>query len=575
MTNRFKTLAALLLMAALVAPTMGPVRVTNASAGARSKAAERTTLRRTIVSEGERNLEFGPGQERVTRSLGWRRKGKGRPLAGFKQISDVHVIDEESPARVEFFDQCSTPFTSAYRIQEAMSTQVGDSMLRRLRKIKRGPATGVPLRFYVSTGDNIDNNQLNEQRWFIRLLDGDRVHPNSGGPGYHGYTQEQFDQALPIETLKEAQEPFDAVGAEVPWFAVLGNHDGLVQGNARRNDPFNQIATGGLKPFKPLNEAQNCPDDPESGEDTLTGLTTALGTDARAVPADDKRHLMDQRELIAQYFKTSSRPRGHGLARSPDDPLHEGKRAGYYTFRVGKRVRGISLDTIAYNAGPNGHITDPQWRWLVRKLKRNSRVYLKANGDKVRKDKGRNRLIMLFSHHSSLSLNNPGGNAEAAPYHCFERTDNPECAEAEGLHNLLLRFPNVIAWVNGHEHNNRVKAYPAPEGADPARGFWEINTAAHIDWPEQSRLLEVAWKPGKTRKGADAVLIYGTTVDHAAQPDPDKDGQSLTQYLSSVSRVEAYYDACVREGQSNCEATGRLKDRNVKLVQKSPINLGP
>ncbi|HYP24641.1 MAG TPA: TIGR03767 family metallophosphoesterase, partial [Actinomycetota bacterium] len=147
-----------------------------------------TTLDRTIVGKGEKDLAFGPGERFVTRALGWKDPGgTGIPLVGFKQLSDVHVIDEESPARVEWLDGCGTPFNAAYRVQEAMSLQVGDSMLRRLARIRRGPATGVPLSFVVSTGDNIDNNQLNELRWFISLLDGERVNPGSGGPGYHGY----------------------------------------------------------------------------------------------------------------------------------------------------------------------------------------------------------------------------------------------------------------------------------------------------------------------------------------------------------------------------------------------------
>lgn len=533
-----------------------------------------TTLQRTIVPQGDRNLGYGPGQEPVTRAMGWgHRWGKGRPLAGFKQISDVHVIDEESPARVEFLDQCGTPFTSAYRVQEAMSLQVGNSMLKRLRRIKTGPRTGMPLRFYVSTGDNIDNNQLNEQRWFIRLLDGDRVNPNSGGPGYHGYTREQFDQALPDRILRLAQKSFDPVGAELPWYAILGNHDGLVQGNVYKNDVFNSFAVGGVKPFKPLNEAQSCPTGPEDAVGTLAALTGAAETHSRPVPADPRRHLMDQEELVRQFFKTSGRPDGHGLARSPSDPLRGGARAGYYSFPIGRRVLGISLDTISYDGGPNGHITGPQWRWLVRKLKANSRYWL-LNGKRRAHPEGRNRLIVLFSHHSSLSLDNPGGNAGAAPYHCFERTDNPACAEGQGLHELLLRFPNVIGWVNGHEHNNRVAPYPAPEGRDPALGFWEINTAAHIDWPEQARVIEIAWKPGRTRRAADTVFIYGTTVDHIAPPDPNSRTQSRTGFLSSISRVEAYYDACVRERQAECDALGRRGDRNVKLVQKAPFNLG-
>ncbi|HYP23760.1 MAG TPA: hypothetical protein VEV43_09315, partial [Actinomycetota bacterium] len=273
--------------------------------------------------------------------------------------------------------------------------------------------------------------------------------------------------------------------------------------------------------------------------------------------------------LVDEFFQSDGKPYGHGLARAPEDPMHD-SRAGYYSFPMGPKVRGISLDTISYDGVSEGHIPDPQFKWLRRELRKWSKTYY-AGGERRRSRKGRDRLIVVFSHHSSETLRNPGGDAEGHPFHCFRKTDQPECEAGEGLKNLLHRFPNVVAWVNGHEHNNAVRAFPAPGKKDPARGFWEVNTAAHIDWPQQSRLIEIAWKPGRR---ADTVLIYGTVVDHGAAPDPDRGGQSTTAYLSSVSRVEAFYDACTREGQADCAAPGRRKDRNVRLLIKAPFDLG-
>jgi hypothetical protein len=120
-----------------------------------------TTLERSIVTQAPRSLRYGPGTPRVTRRLGWEHSsGPGRPLAGFKQLSDVQVVDEESPLRAEF--GCAARLQ--FRVQEAMSTHIVASMLRRLAQIKLGPATGVPLTKLISTGDNADNNQLNETR---------------------------------------------------------------------------------------------------------------------------------------------------------------------------------------------------------------------------------------------------------------------------------------------------------------------------------------------------------------------------------------------------------------------------
>ena len=63
-------------------------------------------------------------------------------------------------------------------------------------------------------------------------------------------------------------------------------------------------------------------------------------------------------------------------------------------------------------------------------------------------------------------------------------------------------------------------------------------------------------------------------VDHGAGVDPDPVAMDPIEYLASLSRVEAYYDACVREFGADCEADGSPRDRNVKLVLKAPFDLG-
>ena len=71
---------------------------------------------------------------------------------------------------------------------------------------------------------------------------------------------------------------------------------------------------------------------------------------------------------------------------------------------------------------------------------------------------------------------------------------------------LLLRFPHVVLWVNGHTHRNEV--IRTPPGAN-GTGFWEVNTAAHVDFPHQSRILEITDNLDGTWS------IFGTIVDAA------------------------------------------------------------
>jgi hypothetical protein len=359
----------------------------------------------------------------------------------------------------------------------------------------------------------------------------------------------------------------------VPWYAVLGNHDGLVQGNAPENQSFEAVATGPVKAFTNIEGYQDCPDDPNDANQMQDRLDDALGgADARPVPADPLRRFLSHKELVDAYIDGGGSPRGHGLLRAPHDETHD-SRGGYYSFPISRRVRGISLDTIAYEGVANGHVPDPQFQWLERQLKRWSRRYW-SKGKLVTNPDARNRLILLFSHHSSPTLNNPGADEGGFPYHCFRKADQPECQDGRGLKGLLHRFPNVVAWVNGHEHNNAVRRFPYPGKVHPERGFWEINTASHVDWPQQSRLIEMSWKPGERRRDPDTIMLFGTIVDHAADPDPDEDDQSLVEFLASKSRVESFFDACHREGQANCEAAGGPKHFNVKLVSKAPFDLG-
>ena len=108
-------------------------------------------------------------------------------LAAFTQLTDIHVVDVQSPCRFEFFDAYGSlpipglsDFQSAYRPQELLSAQVAESMVQQVRNVRRGPATGRRLQFAIATGDNTDNCQFNELRWYVDVLDGRHIRPDSG-----------------------------------------------------------------------------------------------------------------------------------------------------------------------------------------------------------------------------------------------------------------------------------------------------------------------------------------------------------------------------------------------------------
>ena len=56
-------------------------------------------------------------------------------LATLAQITDAHVRDEESPARVPFLDRLGGAFSSTFRPHEALSTQVLAAVVRSVERL--------------------------------------------------------------------------------------------------------------------------------------------------------------------------------------------------------------------------------------------------------------------------------------------------------------------------------------------------------------------------------------------------------------------------------------------------------
>src|SRR5688572_5670724 len=117
-------------------------------------------------------------------------------IINFLQLSDFQMVDEESPARVEWLDGTQRfpglqPFSAAYRPQESLTTQITEAMVRQARDTV-SPVTAKQLELTILTGDNADSQQYNETRWFINILDGTTTGANPD---------------------PEMQDPFDPAGA--------------------------------------------------------------------------------------------------------------------------------------------------------------------------------------------------------------------------------------------------------------------------------------------------------------------------------------------------------------------------
>ena len=150
----------------------------------------------------------------------------------------------------------------------------------------------------------------------------------------------------------------------------------------------------------------------------------------------------------------------------------------------------------------------------------------------------------------------------------MDNNDGPGRVLGPAVRDLLLRFPNVVLWVNGHTHRNTVTPYARKKNAKVPGGFWEVNTAAHVDWPQQARTVELV----DNRNGT--LSIFGTIVDHVAPTSYGKHPKSALE-LASLSRELGANDwqenARPEDGQDG--RRGRLEDRNVELLLPAPFDL--
>ena len=488
------------------------------------------------------------------------------PLVHLLHLTDQHIVDAQSPLRLEFVRDlerdCETsdlPAKSAHRSHEVASGRIVDAMNARAHAIGFSPVTGAPVQAAITTGDNTDNAQGNELDQIIRLMNGGSFSGDSGQTGVYEGPQNSGDAAywhpggevedvlrrdhgFPVIPgfLGDALAPFEAIGVGVPWFTCYGNHDALVQGNfpLDRRALLDDLLVGSRK-------LTGLPPLPDS-TDTCSMLSLFIGvaqvggiqalvndSPTRTVTADAARTFADRRAWVRAHLDSAGLPGGHGLTSANLGPSEADSRL-YYTAEVGE-VRWIVLDTTNPGGQANGSMGTQQLAWLEEEL--------------TRADRER-RMVLLFSHHGLRSLNNTLDLSVLFTDDYDPTTIDPERRTANAVEAVVERHPCVIAWINGHSHVNIIRARD---------GFWDIGTAAHIDWPGQARLVEVV----DNRDGT--LSIFCTMVDHEGDGAHALAGQA--RELSCNEPLGGWHDASGDLGAG----TGQPEDRNVELLLTHPF----
>ncbi len=424
-----------------------------ACGGADPVAPAPSTLEATFVDrDGDGALERGPGEPLRDRTELAPTARPGRTLVTLAQITDAHVRDEESPARVPFLDRLGDPFTSTFRPQEALSPQVLAAAVRAVNRL--GPDATVV------TGDLIDSAAQAELDQALAVLDGGPVDPDTGAPGYDGvqaaddpdplFYRPALDAPRHPGLLTAAARGFRSPGLDAPWYPALGNHDLLVQGETPPTPRLAAFATGtrmvvGLDPGLR----------PRAGVDTAAAVDALLAEGAPgrslAVPADPDRRLLSPAALIGRLTGRDDAP--------PELRGAAGRPTLDYAFDPAAGVRALVLDTVDRAGGSRGLLRPAQLAWL--------RARLAAAGG---------RALLVFTHNP---LDDTAGGDEALA--------------------ALAASPGVVAVIAGNSHRNRIR----PD----ARGFWRISTSSLADHPQQARALRL-------RETADGHVLETWMIDH-------------------------------------------------------------
>jgi metallophosphoesterase (TIGR03768 family) len=407
-------------------------------------------------------------------------------LLNFFAITDTHMTDEETPASAMYFGY-KGGFIGGYSPVLLFTTQVLDATIHTINALHKEN----PFDFGISMGDACNNTQYNELRWYIDILDGKKITPDSGIK----------DDPEPGQG-NDYQDEFHAEGLDqtIPWYQTMGNHDHFWTGLLPPDDAARAIYVSDEilnvdnvlqhpydpKPFETRGIYMGSIDgSTRLGEIFGIGIMGNFPMPPKVHAADPNRRSLLKEEWMNEFFTTTSKPVGHGFSRVNVDSKFTS-----YSFepKTDIPIKVIVLDDTQNNDDPHinfyahSSVDESRYNWLVSEL-----------------EKGQSEgKLMIISSHIPIGVL-PAGNG-------MGWSESAAVSENDFI-SKLHTFPNLILWIAGHRHVNQVTPMPSTDPAHPENGFWEVETTSLRDFPQQFRLFEIM------RNSDNTVSIFTTDVD--------------------------------------------------------------